>query len=215
MLFIETLKDTKARLCLQELCFQALIKKKKKWGDTQHPLPWKEQLCEKNSFSEPPTNSASQWQGGVGGGEGECEGTDTFLSCTLPHLTRYFSRKHINLRPIFFRWDYIDTDTNVWVMRRCCAETGASRLRGPDRSGQSDLLQVIFGTSVKWQLKNEPLKTLGGSRSGFLCNKEEVLSGQTWNGSPQARTYILREGWKLVKSCFVQERALRMTIFRH
>lgn len=46
--------------------------------------------------------------GGWGGGS-----TDTFLSCTQPHLTRYFSREHINLSPIFFSWDFIDTDTNV------------------------------------------------------------------------------------------------------
>lgn len=60
-------------------------------------------------------------------------------------------------------------------MSRGCAETGAvSRPCGPDRSGQSDLLQVIFGMSGRRRLKNEPLKTLGGRRvSAFLCSEEE------------------------------------------
>lgn len=33
-------------------------------------------------------------------------------SCAKPHLTRYFSRDHIHLSPIFLICGFIDKDTN-------------------------------------------------------------------------------------------------------
>lgn len=33
-------------------------------------------------------------------------------SCAEPHLTRYFSRDHIHLSPIFLMCGFIDKDTN-------------------------------------------------------------------------------------------------------
>ena len=100
-------------------------------------------------------------------------------SCTKPHLTRYFSGEYIHLSPIFFICDFTDKDTNIFelwavvhwrqtVLYLCV-------LCGPDSSGQCDLFGgVIFWTSGRWQLKNEPLKTLcSQAGSVWLTNHTE------------------------------------------
>lgn len=85
-------------------------------------------------------------------------------SCAKPHLTRYFSRDHIHLSPIFPLCGSIDKDTNfldIWaVISQRLAVPYLCALRGPDSCAQCDLLEVIFRTSVRWQLKNEHLKIL-------------------------------------------------------
>lgn len=143
-----------------------------KWGDTPHPSPWKEWVFQMHSF-------ASQWQiffwgGGVVFEEEQQRHIPEVESCAKPHLTRYFSRDHIHLSPIFLICGFIDKDTNfldIWaVISQRHAVPYLCALRGPDSCAQCDLLEVIFWTSVRWQLKNEHLKILF-RQSTWLTNQ--------------------------------------------
>lgn len=116
------------------------------------------ELFEKHSF--PQLTMAELW----GMGE-ETQHWDIpeVESCTMPHLTRYSSGEYIHLSPIFFMCDFIDKDTNIFelwavVLQRQAVFYLCVRC-GPDSSGQSDSFRVIFWTTGRWQLKNEPLKT--------------------------------------------------------
>lgn len=142
-------------------------------GDTPHPSPWKEWVFQTHSF-------ASQWQilgrwveGGWRGRGGRwClrrNNRGTFLrleSRAEPHLARYFSGGHIHLSPIFLTCGFIDKDTNfldvraVISQRRACVPPPLVLCAGQIAAPQCDLLEVIFWTSVRWQLKNERLKML-------------------------------------------------------
>lgn len=123
--------------------------------------------CERSDFLKSipsPHNGRVRGGGWWMGGEEQRPHIPEVESCTKPHLTRYFSGEHIHLSPIFFICDFTDKDTNIFelwavvlwrqtVLYLCV-------LCGPDSSGQCDLFGVIFWTSGRWQLKNEPLKTL-------------------------------------------------------
>lgn len=131
---------------------------KGKWGDTRHPSLWKEQVFEKHSF-------ASQWQSLGDGRVGEEEQhrhIPEVESCTKPHLARYFSGEHIHLSPIFFICDFIDKDTNIFELWAVVLQRRTvfylCVLCGPDGSGQCDLFEVIFWTSVRWQLEKRASK---------------------------------------------------------
>lgn len=135
-----------------------------KWKMGWHPTSLtgktlKGGLLETHSFP-------SQWRGLVGVGEEEQRWhIPKEKGCIKPPPDNIFLWRAHSFEPnlLIYVWFYWQGHQYLWVMSRCSPETESALLCvrcGPDSSGHCDLFRVILWPTGRWQLKNEPLKTL-------------------------------------------------------